>query len=242
MSNYNVLFLHGWGKSVGKNARLVQEMGEQGWRVYAPALPGFVGGTKVGPDWDLYAYVGWLGRYIQASGVKRPLILVGHSFGGAIASVYAARYPGQVDRLVLINASGIRGEYNLRRWLRYQLLRVGQLIRQVPVGQTFIEWLKPVWYRWVDAQDYRQASSIMKNVLQNVLRQDIRIELRRISVPTLLIWGEHDKITPVKHAKTFQGEIPGSRLCIIPDAGHTFHYDSPAVVIDCLKDWLQNTP
>jgi pimeloyl-ACP methyl ester carboxylesterase len=60
-------------------------------------------------------------------------------------------------------------------------------------------------------------------------------------LPTLLIWGEEDRIIPVAHGRAAHDAVPGSRLEVLPGVGHFPHVESPAAVVDILDDFIATT-
>ena len=102
-----VVFLHGWGLSHHAYRDAVRRLASTGVRVLAPALPGFGGTARLpGARADLRGYANWVGAFLDAMQVREPVLLVGHSFGGAVATVTAHAFPDRVGALVLVNAVG----------------------------------------------------------------------------------------------------------------------------------------
>ena len=64
----------------------------------------------------------------------------------------------------------------------------------------------------------------------------------RIAVPSLLIWGDHDRIIPVDHGYAAHERMPGSRLEVFPDAGHFPHRDDPHRFVSVLRDFMASSP
>lgn len=102
-----VLFLHGWALGAHAYKRPLKRLTRLGCRVYAPALPDF-GGTEGLPrgHQTLEDYAGWVDAFVEAVGVDEPLLVVGHSMGGAVGSRFTHDFPDRVSRLVLINSLG----------------------------------------------------------------------------------------------------------------------------------------
>jgi pimeloyl-ACP methyl ester carboxylesterase len=106
-SGLPVLFIHGWALGQHAYKRALKRLVRLGCRVYAPALPGF-GGSAALPAGacDLGAYAAWLDSFLSAVGVDEPVFVVGHSFGGGVATKLAHDFPDRVGYLVLINSVG----------------------------------------------------------------------------------------------------------------------------------------
>lgn len=102
-----VLFLHGWALGSRAYKRALKRLIRLGCRVYAPALPDF-GGTEGLPAGhnQLGDYAGWTAAFLDAAGVGEPVLVVGHSLGGAVGARFAHDFPDRVSHLVLINSIG----------------------------------------------------------------------------------------------------------------------------------------
>jgi pimeloyl-ACP methyl ester carboxylesterase len=101
-----VVFLHGWELAPRVYRHALAQLAQNGVRVFAPAVPGFAGMSDRPPDErTLESYAAWLGQFLDAVGIG-PVILMGHSFGGAIAIQTAHDLPDRVSRLILVNSVG----------------------------------------------------------------------------------------------------------------------------------------
>ena len=102
-----VVLLHGWGLAHRTYRKVLEALGRQGMRVWAPALPGF-GGTEELPEcmFSLEGYAAWVSWFMTEVGITEPVTLVGHSFGGGVAIRAAHDFPEQVAKLVCVNSIG----------------------------------------------------------------------------------------------------------------------------------------
>src|SRR6516165_8869681 len=97
-----VLFVHGWALGQHSYKRALKRLVRLGCRVYAPALPGFGGSAPLpGPGTELGDYAAWLASFLDAVGVDEPVVAVGHSLGGGVATKLAHDCPDKVGYLVL---------------------------------------------------------------------------------------------------------------------------------------------
>ena len=98
-----VLFLHGWGLDHGPYLRPLRRLTARGCRVIAPSLPGFGWSDELpARRRTLAGYGRWIGRFLDAIGVDEPVVVLGHSFGGGVATRFAHDQPGRVSYLVLL--------------------------------------------------------------------------------------------------------------------------------------------
>lgn len=138
--------------------------------------------------------------------------VVGHSMGGQIASLLAARYPERVNRLVLAAASGI---------LRSNIVRMAL---RLPVAGHYA----PLDFLPTLAVDALRAGPV--NLLLStldILGSDTTEILKQIVSPTLLVFGDRDNLVPVASGETMHTLIAGSRLEVIEGAGHVLMWDHP---------------
>lgn len=231
-----ILFLHGWGTS--KEAML----GEMRWfssshRVIAPDLPGF-GDNPLGPDQPALTgddYVQWIDRFRVAANLKK-VDLVGESMGGALAAAYGAKFPEHVGRIVLQSAAGVkppvqnafmsaiaRGENPLRIADEADFDRVLGLCfaHQPLVPAPFKRYLVDRAIRYLPRQQE------MVDAMRSFLLEGNDGQLDRIEAPTLVLYGEEDRITDPSMLDVYVRGIRHARGVLLPDAGHVVFYDSP---------------
>jgi pimeloyl-ACP methyl ester carboxylesterase len=102
-----VVFLHGWALGQHAYKRALKRVANLGCHVVAPALPGF-GGTADLPEREVSygGYAEWVAELLSVLGLDEPVLLVGHSFGGGVATKLAHSHPELVRSLVLVNSVG----------------------------------------------------------------------------------------------------------------------------------------
>ena len=192
--------------------------------VIAPEHPGF--GQSDTPDWldnihDLaYFYLDFLAE-LKLSGVH----LLGLSLGGWIAAEVAVRSTARLASLTLAGAAGLQvggvaqmdtflgsDEQRLRAFF-HDAKRADELIARV---------LRPE----LEDTALKNRATVAKLVWQPRDHDPHLAKwLHRIDVPTLLIWGDDDRLFPAEHARAYQRLIPGARLAVIPACGHALHIE-----------------
>jgi UDP-N-acetylmuramoyl-tripeptide--D-alanyl-D-alanine ligase len=220
-----VVILHGWGASI-EAVGSIQSCLEHKRRTIAIDLPGF-GQSDAPPDeWGSYDYAEEVRRALEILGIER-VVLIGHSFGGQVASIIAARHAALVERMVLVDSAGVRRPPTLRQ--RSRVLAYKAAARSVGLagsvvgvdGQTTRGWLANRF----GSADYRAAGPL-RRVLVRVLGEDIRHLLPSIQAPTLLIWGDRDSDTPLADGQEMERLIPDAGLVVFPGAGHYAYADA----------------
>lgn len=251
-----VVVLHGWGVSSDKYVVMAEEILQldEGFRFYIPDLPGFGKSDEPATDWNVEDYASFAREFVgkvarRESGFElvksiiegairnsgnrfdrrdKKVILIAHSFGGRIAIRYAARYPDDIKLLVLTGAAGIRHPLGWKKRLLRALAQAGKAVCALP-GVSLIEsYARKALYLFTRERDYVRASSRMKGVMRNALADDLRPILPEVKVPTVLIWGEDDRSTPLADGRLMEEKIAGSKLSVIPGANHSAVYNNAA--------------
>ena len=181
-------------------------------------------------------YAEWLNEYIQAKGFKG-VVLAGHSFGGAIALTYALGYPQEL-RGVIIIGSGAR----LRVHPRYLAPCKEAIKGNTQKWHEFVEEM----YR-LTPEDYKAGivekqkaigPAVMLNDFLCCDKFDIMDRAHEIKVPTLIICGESDVMTPVKFADYLGARIANSKVVVIPESSHFVFAEKPEAVNKAIQDFI----
>lgn len=212
-----LLYLHGAGG--GGQWMPFMEALAQNFEVIAPEHPGY--GRSDMPAWldnigDLaYFYLDFIARL----GLGR-VHLVGHSLGGWIAAELAVRDQHPLRTLTLVAPGGIHvkgvAPGDIFLW------STQQRIRNLFFNPAFAEAMlaQPLGEQEQELLLKNQITTARLGWQPRLHNPDLAKWLHRITVPTLLLWGDSDKIIPPLYGPTFRNLIPGSRLSIIPQCGH----------------------
>ena len=213
-------------------------------RVVVPDLPG-LGESEPAARLDARTVAGWLDGLIELSCGEQP-ILVAHSTPGALAARFAVEHGDRLRRLVLVDAAGL-APFRPSPGLLVALLR--SVLR--PTIGSFEGLMGRVMHdldrvrqqegeRWEALASYavsRAARPSAKQAMRQVARNGTRAipdaELRRIAVPTTLLWGSRDRLLPLRTAQAASATL-GWSLHVIDDAGHLPHVEQPDAFLDAL--------
>jgi pimeloyl-ACP methyl ester carboxylesterase len=218
-----VLVLHGWGASIEAVGSIVSAL-EPTCTVHAVDLPGFGrSGLPPGP-WGVQEYSDWTCALLAALGLER-VSIVGHSHGGRIAIHLAAHHPVLVDKLVLVDAAGIRAPRTFRWYRRVAIAKLakhvlnrlgspGRALSGRLVGRTA-------------SGDYSATAEVLRPTFNRLVSADLTALLPQVRASTLLIWGENDEDTPLRDGETMQRLIPDAGLVVFEGAGHFAYADQP---------------
>jgi pimeloyl-ACP methyl ester carboxylesterase len=212
-----LLFLHGGG-TADIWLPFHEELAHR-HTVYAPDHPGF--GRSAMPDWldameDLVIHYATMLDELKLSRVN----LAGFSLGGWIAAEFASFYPERVNRLALISAAGLRvagapitdifalGPEELAMVSFHDISKAMVLMGDMsdPLGRFL--------------QDYRERTMMARLAWNPGYSPKLARRLRRITAPTLIIWGKDDRLIPSAHGEAYRSAIANARLELLPDCGH----------------------
>jgi pimeloyl-ACP methyl ester carboxylesterase len=230
--------------------------------VIAPDLLGHGASAKPRHDYSLGAFASGLRDLLVALRVPKATI-VGQSLGGGIAMQFAYQHPDRCDRLVLVNSGGLGPDVS---WILRALTLPGVEYAMPVLFPSFVRdagdavrrklgafgvrapHVEEEWRGYASLTDPETRQAFVKTLRavidlggQSVSAHD-RLYLAEL-LPTLIVWGERDKIIPVSHAHDAHAAMPGSELVIFERSGHFPHVEEPQRFAEVLLDFLgRNAP
>ena len=211
--------------------------------VYAPEHPGTTPGDPdaIKPLDDLWDLVLYYYELFDGLGLESPAV-VGHSFGGMVASEIAATNPGRVSRLVLLNPIGLwRDDAPVKNWMVMSPDDLGKELFSEPDG--------PVARRVLaEPEDPEERMTAKIQGIWNlgctgkftwpIPDKGLSKRLHRVQAPTLVIWGQQDGIVPAVYAEEFTDRISGARSVIVEGAAHVPQLEQLDQVSQLVEDFL----
>lgn len=202
-----IVLLHGWGQNI-EMMKPVGDAFQKDYQIIIIDLPGFGESSEPSFTWTVYDYVEFLNQFLTSLEIKKP-ILVGHSFGGKIAMLYSSTY--EVEKLILFG-SPFKRSFKKDSFKT----RILKLATKIPGTKKLAELAK----KYIGSDDYKNASSIMREVLVSTVNLDITEEVSKIKIPTIIIWGEFDEAVPLEHARELEQLISNSGLIVYEGCSH----------------------
>jgi 2-hydroxy-6-oxonona-2,4-dienedioate hydrolase len=214
-------------------------LARKGFRVLIPELIGFRYNDKpllqYANDFFMYDF---FKVFLDSLSISKASI-IGSSFGGHIAIESAVRFSGMVEKLILVSPEGIRGKNdryimaalypevteNVYVAFREMVYDPNTLNKEIAID--FVNWmnLPNAKYRFISTVLATRDAAKLKGRLSNLI------------APTLLVWGEQDRMIPLQYSKEYD-EIPKSELVVIRNCGHLPHIEKPIEFSKIIQDFL----
>jgi pimeloyl-ACP methyl ester carboxylesterase len=233
-----IVVLHGWGAHIEAVAPILAAL-EGASDLIAVDLPGFGESDPPPETWGVADYARFVGEFLDELGVARAHF-VGHSHGGRVSIYLATEHPERVERLLLVDAAGIRPKRTWRYRRRVAVAKLGKAAAAVggPPGKRLQERMRAR----VASRDYLEASEAMRGTFRKVIAEDLTERLPRVRASTLLVWGDRDDDTPLWMGRWMEELIPDAGLVVLEGAGHYSYADSPGQFRAVARRFLVEQP
>ena len=219
-----VLWLHGWGRTSADFEAAAGVLANEGIASVSLDLPGF--GASPLPERaggsEYYAHL--LDPVLDQLGVE-PIVLVGHSNGGRVATALTLARPERVRALVLSGAPLVRATSPRPSPWPYRLVR--SLHRRGVISETRMEAARQKY----GSRDYRNATGLLRDILVASVNEDFTDRLGRIVAPVALVWGGRDADVTPEVARRIAAMLVNSshvELDVLEGAGHLVPSERPA--------------
>ena len=234
----------------------------QSHRVVAPDLPGFGRSEMPAERISIEAYARIVAQLCQALGIGGAAI-VGNSMGGFVGAQICVDFPDRVSGLVLVSAAGLSTRYMgmstdfFRRKSVRAFARATNGYAAVPEARAQTLVRRPRLRRAVLAAVARHPDRLSAPLCAELIRGSgkpaapyatdaimhyhLRDRVQDISCPTLVVWGEDDRLVPVESADLYERAIPGARKVVFPDTGHVPMLERPDAFNALLDEFLSST-
>jgi 3-oxoadipate enol-lactonase len=248
------LLLHGFTGAKDDFVEAVDRLADEGWHAVAPDLRGHGNSSKPSAedDYDLQLFADDVWAVVAALGWDKPFVLLGHSMGGMIAQVAAARDPSRLRGLVLMDTThgplegvdaseldlgvAVVREHGMETLQELMDAREGVL--ETPASVR-VRAERPGWEEFERRKFLASSPAMWAAMTSKMLSQTDRLDaIATLGVPVLVLVGEQDQpfLAP---SERMAKVIPGARLVVIPDAGHSPQFENTDAWWDALVSFLQ---
>jgi 2-hydroxy-6-oxonona-2,4-dienedioate hydrolase len=226
-------------RSIEEWLNVASILARKGFRLLIPELIGFRYNDKPVLEYtnDFFIY-DFFKAFLDHLGISKASI-IGSSFGAHIATEFAIRFSGRVEKLILVSPESMSGKtdrYIIAALYPEVTENVYEAFREMvydantlneEIVKDFVNWMK------LPNSKYR----FMSTVLAARYAAKLKHRLSNITAPTLIVWGDNDKMIPLQYARQYE-EIPESQLVVIKNCGHIPHIEKPTRFSDILVRFL----
>ena len=216
-----MVMLHGWADSSQTFNQLLPLL-EPHFTIVTIDLAGFGGSQPPHKAWGLRDYALQLRDTLQKIAImpNDVTVIVGHSNGGAVALTAVAHEYVRPKKMILLASSGIRSKGKFKKHLVTAVAKTGKLVTVVLPKKRRSALRQKLYH--AAGSDYLVAEHLQETFVK-IVSQDVLPMAEKVHIPTLLLYGELDTVTPVTHGQLLQNTIVGSELRVVQNADHFLH-------------------
>jgi pimeloyl-ACP methyl ester carboxylesterase len=235
-----VVFLHGWPDSWFSFSRVVPLLPGR-LHAFVPDQRGFGESDRPDGGYGIEEFADDIVAFLDAVSIERATI-VGHSFGSFVTRRVAITNPQRVDRIVLIGTA-VSAVSPVTREVQADMVSLEdpvpvEFARSFQAGTAYAP-LPDAFFERLIVESMKLPARLWREVLDGVLAYDDAKQLTRITVPTLLLWGERDPLFSRADQDHLVAAIKGARLKIYEETGHCPIWERPELVAADLQEFLQ---
>jgi pimeloyl-ACP methyl ester carboxylesterase len=245
-----IILLHGTGASLHTWEKSI-ELLKDSFRVITLDLPAYgLTGPNPKKDYSMEFYVDFMSEFLDKINVGS-CIMGGNSLGGSIAWNFTYKYPSKVVKLILIDAAGYPMVSESRP--------IAFTLAQTPIVKHLLKYVTPPFLAAKSVKNVYADESMVTEVIVDryfelFLREGNRAafidrlahsfqgniqEISTIQVPTLILWGDQDRLIPLENAYKFKEDLVNSTLHIFKDLGHVPMEESPERTVSVIRSFIK---
>jgi pimeloyl-ACP methyl ester carboxylesterase len=234
-----LLLIHGGIGSARQHWGVIMPtLAEDDFRVFAPDLPGF-GKSDSLPKMRTSEMINWIKDFLDYHEIEQAVV-VGNSFGGLLARLFAAAYPARVPALILLNGGGVPDMPGFMRILE-RIPGISTILFSLfgNIGTSPNTLKRMLHHQELLTDNFLREARAAKSGYSRLLRMFIGSPMPAEQVPivpTLILWGTDDQMALLPEAEAIKDSIPGATLTEIKDCGHMPQLETSDVFI-----WQVNT-
>ncbi len=232
-----VILLHGLMGALSNFKETIQSLNENGYKVVIPLLPVY---TLPLLRTSAKGIARFFEKFVEHKGYS-DMTLLGNSLGGHVGLIYTRENPDKVKRLVLTGSSGLyensmgdtfprREDYDFIKRKTEEVFYDPSIATKELVDEIF------------ETVNSRDRVLRVIALAKSAIRHNMSKDLPKFTLPTCLIWGKQDVVTPPEVAEEFHSLIPNSELFWIDKCGHAAMMERPTDFNKTLITWLKKTP
>ena len=241
-----IIMVHGFGANKDSWLKIAKYF-TPNYRVIIPDLPGFGDSSKPqNAKYNIMSQVERLNLFAKELKLTN-FHLVGNSMGGNIVGNYAVDYPEMVNTLALFDAAGVKAPIKSELFLLLEKGINPLIVKDVNDYDKYLEFVfkkppeMPSFMKQYLAEKAVAAGPLNTKIFKDMRADSLILEskLNKITAPTLIVWGDSDKVLHISSVPIFEKNIKKSKSVIIKECGHVCAIDKPAETASIYQDFLR---
>ncbi|HSC82890.1 MAG TPA: alpha/beta hydrolase [Pseudomonas sp.] len=229
-----ILMLHGFGANRDNWLRFSRSLSQR-YHIIVPDLPGFGESSKPDISYDVASQAERMQALVKALGIQK-VHLIGNSMGGHIAALYAARHPDEVLSLALLDNSGVNSPTKSEMFQRIERGEPNPLVVRKPEdfdALMHFVFVNPPELPESLKRHFAEQSLANREHYDQIFAQlrakyvPLEPELPKIQAPTLLLWGDQDRVLDVSSIEVMKPLLKNATVVIMKDCGHAPMLERP---------------
>lgn len=165
--------------------------------------------------------------------------VIGHSFGGRVIIYLSSKYNELFNKIILTDAAGVKPKANIKKLVRIYSYKIAKFFMKLFMSKEKYNKKLDEMRKKRGSVDYAMLTTdTMRETFKKVINLDLTDKLKDIIQPTLLVWGENDKDTPLYMAKIMEQNIKDSGIVVLENAGHFSYLDKPNKYVVIVENFL----
>ena len=171
-------------------------------------------------------YANLVKEFMNKLNIEKPHVIA-HSFGGRVTIYLASLYNDLFDKIVLVDAAGVKPKVSSKKQFKIFMFKCGKLYIKITTTKDKFEEKLNEYRKKFASSDYSAIKSdVVRQTFSKVINLDLTRNLKDIKNSVLLMWGENDMDTPLYMAKIMEKNIEDSGLVVLKNAGHFSYIDA----------------
>lgn len=223
-----VLFLHGWGADLNSFSFFCESL-KNDYKILQVDHCGHGKSDKLVYPFFLFDYTLEIFKLLKMLSINK-VNIVCHSFGARVAIMLCKYFNINVNKLIVIGGAGVKPKFNIFNKIKIYIYKLKKCLNKFKLFKFDLS--------KYGSADYKDLNKVEKKTFVNVVNYNQSNQLSFIKAKTLLVWGEHDKSTPLYMAKIMNKKIKNSTLKIIRGGDHFCFLKNKQIVEFCVLNFL----
>ena len=220
-----IVLLHGWGQNIEMMNPIGNGLSDK-YHITVIDLPGFGNSSEPNTDFNILDYYECVDELLTNLKVENPTI-IGHSFGGRIGIIYAAKK--QSEKLVLLSSPFVK-----RITKESPKVKILKSLKKVPGLNKLENFAK----KHIGSTDYKNASEMMRKILVNTVNEDLTDYVKQIKASTIVVAGEFDEAVPLEEINMYEKYIDDCAVILYKGCTHYAYLEDINRTISIIRNFI----